>query len=622
MAITPQPGYIVDPTNPNAVIKDPSATIGPGGIPMVTPLAPPPPPTATSAVVPQTTPAQNIAAPASTPTQSPSTQTTTSPQAPVASPAVMPSNGSVVDLLNGLGQPSSYTDRAQLAQQFGIQNYQGTAAQNTELGKKYVDFYNSKKGTEAPAENPMRSQETLQTMQPQQQGPDPQQNFIDQYASMNPFVKQYYDQASQALSSQSTRQSFVDEYKQFEQEQGILADKLELVNIKNIMEGTEDDIRTEITKAGGFATEGQVQALTMARNKVFLKQANQLSQTIQAKEDYVDHIMQFTQMDREEVDKQVEMKLGLTAKMADMQDKLISSARENYQQIISKVGYDGLNTMLQGDARQTAQVEQLLGIAPGGLGRIASQPNLDQQIKQAQLQGLKQDLAIDPLIKKAQLAKMNQDLTQGPSVSTSIVDVGGKKYLINSKTGDIIKEYADTTGTGTFSTAQAKAVAQGNISQVKSILDNPALRAAVGPTSLARGTLPFTNIPYGTSGISGAKSNVIADIEQLRQSLTLTALQNAKANGATFGALSDSELQLLSQSSSKLGTWAKKDSGGNVTGYSANEVDFKKELDKINYYAKLDYLLKGGDPSEVGVIETPDGRYWSQNSDGSKSLLQ
>lgn len=34
MAITPQPGYIIDPNNPNGVIKDPNAVIGIGGVPV------------------------------------------------------------------------------------------------------------------------------------------------------------------------------------------------------------------------------------------------------------------------------------------------------------------------------------------------------------------------------------------------------------------------------------------------------------------------------------------------------------------------------------------------------------------------------------------------------------
>lgn len=42
-------------------------------------------------------------------------------------------NGSIVDYLNSVGQPSDYTTRSKLAAQYGITNYTGTAAQNTQL---------------------------------------------------------------------------------------------------------------------------------------------------------------------------------------------------------------------------------------------------------------------------------------------------------------------------------------------------------------------------------------------------------------------------------------------------------------------------------------------------------
>ena len=41
--------------------------------------------------------------------------------------------GSIVDYLNGQGQDSSYAARKQLAEKNGIQNYRGTAQQNTQL---------------------------------------------------------------------------------------------------------------------------------------------------------------------------------------------------------------------------------------------------------------------------------------------------------------------------------------------------------------------------------------------------------------------------------------------------------------------------------------------------------
>lgn len=51
---------------------------------------------------------------------------------PTSQPA-LPANGSIVDYMNTQGMDSSYNNRASLAKQYGIQNYAGTAEQNTQL---------------------------------------------------------------------------------------------------------------------------------------------------------------------------------------------------------------------------------------------------------------------------------------------------------------------------------------------------------------------------------------------------------------------------------------------------------------------------------------------------------
>ena len=62
--------------------------------------------------------------------------------------------------------------------------------------------------------------------------------------------------------------------------------------------------------------------------------------------------------------------------------------------------------------------------------------------------------------------------------------------------------------------------------------------------------------------------------------LSLEALIEAKSRGATFGALSDTEMQILASAASKIGTWRNvKD--GRVTGYDASESSFKEELNNI-----------------------------------------
>lgn len=162
------------------------------------------------------------------------------------------------------------------------------------------------------------------------------------------------------------------------------------------------------------------------------------------------------------------------------------------------------------------------------------------------------------------------------------------------------------------SNPQALAQTQSNIEQLNNLFGKLDSSMAVGPSAISRWSL--------TNPINNSKGNFIAEVEQITGQLTLDNLIRAKGQGATFGALSEGELRLLQSSASKINSWAvKKD--GKVVGYKANKKDFKAELDKIGNFAKLDYVLKGGSPEDVGATQMPDGSIWSSNSDGTKTQL-
>lgn len=346
-----------NPTDPNATrLVAPSATPQPSPVQTTQP-------TQTPAPTPSVTINNNTTPPAQT-------QQKAQPTSPSLA---QPTNGSVVDLLNSAGQDSSFAARQQLAQNYGIQGYTGTAAQNQELSKKYLEAYNAKKGTAVPQTGADARSQMSQYFQetPQQEMKDPERSFFDEYMQMNPVVKSLYDAINQELSHTTTQQSFKDEYASLQKEQGVEALNTELMNIQNIMQGTEDDIREEITKSGGFATESQVQALTGVRNKVLLKQANVLSQQLAAKNDYIDHLMQFSEMDRSAIEKQVDRRLNLTAKLADLQTSITTAAHDNYQSIVNKVGYSGLAGALAGDKAGADMAEKALGLPRG----ILTNPN-------------------------------------------------------------------------------------------------------------------------------------------------------------------------------------------------------------------------------------------------------
>lgn len=619
MAITPTEGYMIDPNNPNGVVKIGSVNQQTGTPYGQTPTAPTvspyqqtqqpiaqAPPTPTSL---QPTPSAPVATPS--PQQSPVTVnvgTATSQQTGTqAKPLTMPATGSVVDLLNGAGADSSYTARTQLAQQYGIQNYTGTAAQNQELSKKYIEAHNALKSTAAP-QNAAEARNALTTYQDtKQETPqaNPTQQFMDVYGSMNPIEANVYQQLSGLLSATNTKQTLTDLFKQEATAQGIPELNMQLADVKKIMDGTEDDIRSEIQNAGGFATESQVQAMVGARNKTLLKQASYLSDVLSAKNDYVDNIVSLTQADRKQVSDDLDRKLGITNTLVSMSQNMEKNAKDNYQTIVDSVGWDGLAKTLQGNPTQTANVEKMFGLAPGELQTLSTTKKPLTAMEQAQLTG-----------QQLQNQKLQADLKAGPTaptVSTNLQNFGTSDNphykLINSKTGAVISDYGSSVPTGGNELQMANQ--QQTINDTQALLDNSYLKQAVGPNFLAR-AVDWT----------GQKSNFIAGIQQLTQQLTLDQLQNAKKNGATFGALSEGELSLVNQSATKLNSWAIKDKAGNVTGYNVDEADFKKELSKINNFQKLDFVLKSGDPASVGLQQQSDGSYWSKNSDGTYTKIQ
>ena len=188
-----------------------------------------------------------------------------------------------------------------------------------------------------------------------------------------------------------------------------------------------------------------------------------------------------------------------------------------------------------------------------------------------------------------------------------------------------------TTSASTMPLAQSKA----NVDQITELSGN-IVSSAVGTSAFTRSQPGFwTNLgkiativgaPQAILGtyqrLTGEQQNFIAGVEQLRSNLNLDTLINAKARGATFGALSDQELQVLSNAATKLGSWAVKNSEGQTVGFNTTEANLKKELEKINNFARLDYIIKGGDPMDVNAQMQSDGSIWVKNSDGTLTQIK
>jgi hypothetical protein len=196
---------------------------------------------------------------------------------------------------------------------------------------------------------------------------------------------------------------------------------------------------------------------------------------------------------------------------------------------------------------------------------------------------------------------MASELVSGPtdiSVGDELVDVDGLEAVIDEE----INSYVSLVRDGRLTEKQAldevskdkktqlisalastptRADTQADImakDKAKSSLDlqaHPGLNSSVGPIKGTRGTITFDRL-------TGQRQDFIAGVEQLLSGLSLESLIDAKSRGATFGALSNREMNILSSAATKIGTWRREDKRGNVTHYNVSEKKFKEELDSIS----------------------------------------
>jgi hypothetical protein len=207
------------------------------------------------------------------------------------------------------------------------------------------------------------------------QGPTPPQKGLEYMNSVdtgeNKDIATIEKIAKDYWSPKNQKDSLMTTYKEMVSSFGLDDINAELIDAKNIIDGTEDDIRTEITKAGGFATESQVQGMTNARNKSLIKNYNTLLETKNAITEQIGNMMQYAQADRQYAAQQFESRMNFEMKKIEYGQQAKQYAAEQLGKIVDTVGYSGLLSMTGGDAYTTNKIEQALGLGNGGLAKLA-----------------------------------------------------------------------------------------------------------------------------------------------------------------------------------------------------------------------------------------------------------
>lgn len=127
---------------------------------------------------------------------------------------------------------------------------------------------------------------------------------------------------------------------------------------------------------------------------------------------------------------------------------------------------------------------------------------------------------------------------------------------------------------------------------IEEMIKSQGMRQAVGASPLSRGAKQVFVPGSGVSPLevltgSKERKRFIGEVSQLTKQLTLKNLIESKNEGATFGALSDTELKMLADAASTISNWEMKD-GENIVGWDIDEATFKDKLREIQeYFTKI-----------------------------------
>lgn len=413
-----------------------------------------------------------------------------------------------------------------------------------------------------------RAQQTHQTLQqsglpvPQTQGAastqimGASQNPPAEGPSINGF-KQETDPAYDSLftmldeymSTDNQKRSLVDEYKKMSKSFGIEDLNEEIIDAKRIIEGTEDDIRAEITAVGGFGTESQVQALANARNKSLLKNYQVLVDTRDNAMQQLNTMMDLSVQDRQFAEAEFDRKIGFAFKVAEFKERAVSNSRSALNSYISNMssitgnGYAALYAATGGSLYEQNLIEKTLGLPAGGLQEAALvQPEVDNDF--------------------------------------GFMNVDGTIYRTDPKTGAVTPVGGGTDGAGGVSTGKSE-----KVQEVLTLAKGLRTEDATGKSSAVGASLAKL-VPFGKSlGLQGKRAAFENKVDTLRANLTLDNLKLLK------GAMSDKDLLFLNAIGSSLS-------------FDMSEKEFDTELDKI-----INKLENAEPTNSVGgvPITAPDG---------------
>jgi hypothetical protein len=295
-------------------------------------------------------------------------------------------------------------------------NYPGGSQQpfTEQLAKKYGTTLANLQGTgiQAPTTSGSASA-AISGATPPNPPPGPNYSAINTALQGNQGMQDFMTQFNQLMSPQVQQQSLTQEYQTLMAQSGLPALNTQLMNMKNVIEGTEDDIRNEITKAGGFATDSQVMALSNARNKTLVKNYNGLLDQQKLLQDQVNTMIGLAKDDRQFAQQQMEQQMNIGIKLYEMQQSMQTKATDtmynNIKAFGAKAVYDA--ALASGDPYAVQRINQTMG---NGFDIASIAKSSELALKTSQ----EKDLA-DLALTKAQTANQYSQIAERNKTSTA-----------------------------------------------------------------------------------------------------------------------------------------------------------------------------------------------------------
>lgn len=393
------------------------------------------------------------------------------------------------------------------------------------LGEQFKQGLASMSGN-APASQGEAQAQIGQVMSNIQGQPEPE-SYIAQATEIDPNLDTNFLDYDEFMSPAAQRTSLVEEYQKLSQSLGIDEINAELIDAKRIIEGTEDDIRSEVTAAGGFATESQVLAMSNARNKSLIKNYNMLLDTRNNAMTQLSTIMDLTVQDRRAAEAEFDRKMNFTFKVAEFKQRAQDNARQTYMTLGNQMGWDTLLGSVS--PYEKSIIQKTLGVSGSALNNLALRSQNDRLQKE-------EEANFERQFKMESLALDREGVSQG----WARIGLDRDKLALDRDKA-LIGDIED------LQKKEAQRVDSANNADTVLTNVNRALKSLNAPVIGG----------FGLTGLSGRVASLMGNtdtadfrgtLDTIKASLTFDELQKIRQNSPTGGAVgnvSDKDMELL-----------------------------------------------------------------------------